>query len=213
MAETNEKHIANIQLMYSNIIILDVETTGFSKSKDDIIEIGAIKVSASGVIDEFSTLVKTTKEISERITKITGLTAADLVSGISLDDALRGLVEFCEGDGRLLLVGHNSNQFDLPKLEHDLALRGMQFPKHERYDTMRQMRADLSTNKHRTFKTAQDATNSIGKGVKTNLAAAALHYKVKVTKPAHRALNDCLVTWGVFRKQIIINNFVNQIYK
>ena len=43
--------------------ILDLETTGFSPIKDDIIEVGIIKVNKNQIVDEYTSLVKPVKKM------------------------------------------------------------------------------------------------------------------------------------------------------
>lgn len=68
--EINWNKITNNQL-----IIVDLETTGFDEKEDVILEIGAVKL-AKGMSkpEEFSRLIKTDKIISAEITELTGIT-------------------------------------------------------------------------------------------------------------------------------------------
>ena len=49
----------------TNYTIVDIETTGLSPDKDDIIEIGALRVRDNKVVAEFSQLIKASKPLSK----------------------------------------------------------------------------------------------------------------------------------------------------
>lgn len=55
-------------------VAIDVETTGLSPVYNELIEISAIKYEGAKKIDNFSTLVKPKKEVSNIITNLTGIT-------------------------------------------------------------------------------------------------------------------------------------------
>jgi DNA polymerase-3 subunit alpha (Gram-positive type) len=54
-------------------VIFDIETTGFNPLKEDLLEIGAVKYQNGAKIEEFSSLVRPGKAISEEIQKLTGM--------------------------------------------------------------------------------------------------------------------------------------------
>lgn len=59
-------------------MVLDIETTGTSPEKDEIIEVGALKIEADTVTEEFSMLIQIKGEISIEIQKLTGITEQEL---------------------------------------------------------------------------------------------------------------------------------------
>jgi DNA polymerase III epsilon subunit-like protein len=64
----------NIQLLPPRFVVLDLETTGLDPERNEIIEIGAIRVNRdSDVHDTFRALVKPTRRIPKRITQINGI--------------------------------------------------------------------------------------------------------------------------------------------
>jgi DNA polymerase III epsilon subunit family exonuclease len=99
------------ELLPKQFIVLDLETTGLSPTTDEIIEIGAIKVTLG---DErhlaMQTLVKPTRKLPPIITRITGITQAMIdADGIELESAMRQFMEFV---GDLPLVTYNA-EFDI----------------------------------------------------------------------------------------------------
>ena len=64
--------------LFDDYIVFDIETSGLNPHKDKIIEIAAIKYINNKPIDEFSYLIDPDINISEIITKVTGLTDNDL---------------------------------------------------------------------------------------------------------------------------------------
>lgn len=46
-----------------DFVVLDIETTGTSPEKDEIIEVGALKIEADTVTEEFSMLIQIKGEI------------------------------------------------------------------------------------------------------------------------------------------------------
>lgn len=112
------------------LLAIDFETTGLlmhPSAKDAlqprIIEIGAALVDRHGdIVDTLGQIVNPGVEIEEVITKITGLTNADLAQAPPLDDVLprlRGMMESAE-----ILVAHNL-PFDEGVLKIELARRGI----------------------------------------------------------------------------------------
>lgn len=64
------------QATASEFVVADLETTGLSSASDDILEIGAVRVSPEGrVLSEFSALVDVGYELSPFITRLTGITS------------------------------------------------------------------------------------------------------------------------------------------
>jgi len=87
-------------------VVFDIETTGFNKETDSIIEIGAVKVQNEKIIDRFSHFVDPERPIPEHITRLTSIT----------DDDVRGqgnigkiLPEFLTWVGDSVLVAHNAS--------------------------------------------------------------------------------------------------------
>jgi DNA polymerase-3 subunit alpha (Gram-positive type) len=93
----------------SSFVVFDIETTGFSKINDRIIEIGAVKVSKGEIIDRYSTFVNPKIPIPYNITQLTSI-SDDMVAGAPvIEDVLVEFLEFCKDS---VLVAHNAS-FDM----------------------------------------------------------------------------------------------------
>ncbi len=102
---TNEKG----QDFKADFVVFDIETTGFSPTKNRIIEIGAVKVSEGKIVDRFSTFVDPLTPIPFEIEKLTGITDDMVMGAEQIDVVLPRFLEFCEG---CILVAHNA-RFDM----------------------------------------------------------------------------------------------------
>ncbi len=102
---TNEKG----QNFGADFVVFDIETTGFSPTKNRIIEIGAVKVCGGKIVDRFSTFVDPLVPIPFEIEKLTGITDDMVMGAEQIDVVLPQFLSFC---GDCILVAHNA-QFDM----------------------------------------------------------------------------------------------------
>ena len=77
-----------------NFVVIDVETTGLTASKDEIIEVAAIKFEDWVPICKFTTLVKPKKEIPNEITEISGITDSMVADAPSIQEIIPSLDNF-----------------------------------------------------------------------------------------------------------------------
>lgn len=121
-------------------VVFDLETTGFSPDRHEIIQIAAVRLAADGSFgDTFSTYVRPRVSVPRHITVLTGIRNADVTGAPAAPDALRAFARFVEdagatrdGDGEPILVAHNGHRFDLPFIaaacaRHALPLRPVRF--------------------------------------------------------------------------------------
>lgn len=94
----------------SDYVCLDLETTGLSKDRDQIIEIAIVVVENNQIKETYSTLLNPGVRVSSRITAITGITNEMLKDAPMLDDEIRARV--IELIGNRPILGHNV-RFDL----------------------------------------------------------------------------------------------------
>ena len=103
----------------NRIVAVDLETTGLNCRKDNIIEIGAVKIEGwkamrtqkGGIVIEganltkrFTTFVSCPVKLSQSIVNLTGISDKDLENAPAIDVALKQLKEFIGND---IIVGHN----------------------------------------------------------------------------------------------------------
>lgn len=98
-------------------IVFDIETTGFSRTNDRIIEIAANKYHNGILTKRFHTYVNPGVRIPSGITRLTGIHNSDVLGAPSISQVKGELLAFF---GTMVLVGHNINTFDIPFLEAQL---------------------------------------------------------------------------------------------
>jgi len=86
-------------------IACDIETSGLSPSRDEIIEIGAVRFSGFKVIDRFSSLLKPSGRISSEISALTGISNIELEGAPERVETLR---RFRQWIGNDTLIFHNA---------------------------------------------------------------------------------------------------------
>ncbi len=94
-------------------VAFDLETTGKEPRSDEIIEIGAVRISGGAVGEEFSALIKPARRLSRVISDLTGITEADLADAPPLEEVLPKFLDFIGDD---VLVAHNI-EFDYAFLQ------------------------------------------------------------------------------------------------
>lgn len=99
------------------LVVFDLETTGPDRITDRIVEVAALKVSASGELSVFETRVNPGVKIPREATAVHGITDADVAEAPSFAEVAPRLVEFLEGCD---LAGYNLRGFDIPLLAREL---------------------------------------------------------------------------------------------
>ena len=106
--------ILNKKISKMNFTVFDLETTGLSPSKHEIIEIGAFKIRKMRIVDPgFHFLVKPKGKIDPHASMVNGLYEKDLEGAPTIDAVLPKFLEFI---GDSVLVAHNAN-FDIRFLQ------------------------------------------------------------------------------------------------
>ena len=101
---------------------LDIETTGFKRDVNEIIEIGATKFVQNEITETFSIFIKPVGIVPEFIKQLTHITDEQLAGGESLTEALLKMKEFVGTD---TLVCHNAD-FDIGFLNAKLNSIGLE---------------------------------------------------------------------------------------
>ena len=87
-------------------VAFDLETTGLSSQKDEIIEIGAVRMQGGKELDRFQTFVNPGRRLEQKIVELTGITDAMLADAPSIETVLPEFLEFV---GDRVLVAHNAD--------------------------------------------------------------------------------------------------------
>lgn len=98
-----------IPLSELNVVIFDIETTGFFPEKgDEILSIGAVKMCGSHIQmdDTFYSLLHTEKEIPENIIQLTGITNEQIKEAPLASDVILQFLEFVK---EATLVAHHAD--------------------------------------------------------------------------------------------------------
>jgi DNA polymerase-3 subunit alpha (Gram-positive type) len=90
----------------SEIIVVDVETTGLCARNDEIIELAAVKIKNSKIIDTYSALVKPKRPVPQRITALTSITQQMLENADKLQKVMDGFM--CFAKDTQVLCTHNT---------------------------------------------------------------------------------------------------------
>lgn len=166
-----------LDIFPSDFVCFDIETTGFSPQRDDIIEISAIKINDDKVTDTFSELIAINRPLPPFIRSLTGITDEMLTGGGSAESVLCDFLNFSHG---YIVMGHNV-RFDV-NFVYDKALEklGAVFD-NDYVDTLSLSRRILTSLKHRKLDDIADALGVEGRTL-------------------HRALGDVEMTVKCFYK-------------
>lgn len=161
--------------------LIDIESTGLDPNYDDIIEISAVKVRNHKITDQFSQLVTNgTKGLSDFITELTGITQKLIdKEGISISNALNGIVEFIGND---IILGYNVS-FDYNFL----------------YDAAVKNESLLITN---DYVDILQISRKVHPDVKRHRLKDMINYYEMDVIQEHRGLSDCLVTKEVYDRHL-----------
>ena len=89
----------------SPFVVFDIETTGLNNRKNNITEIGAVKVENGVIVDKWSTFVNPCQSIPRNIVDLTGITDEMVKDAPKIEEVLGEFFEFCKG---CVLVAHNA---------------------------------------------------------------------------------------------------------
>ena len=158
--------------------VVDIETTGLDCAKDEILELGAIRVVDHEVTETFSALIRLKGKLPEKISKMTGITE-EMISaeGADLKTAVMQLWDFI---GQSPVIGHNF-RFDRAFLTKASREMEISMPQLQLWDTLTLAR-----------RTGCDLTDY-------RLETLAAYFGIKVQE-RHRALSDCMTTFQVYEK-------------
>lgn len=184
-AKTVRNKGKNLAKFIDDYCVIDIETTGLDPKWDDIIEISALRVRDSKIVDEFTTLVipDDFEELPSFISDLTGITTDDILQkGINTGAAVKKFISFVADD---VILGHNVN-FDINFLYDSLKKYTNQQFNSNFIDTLRIARHALPEERHHRIKDLVEIFSISG-------------YRL------HNSLEDCKVTKLIYDelKQIL----------
>ena len=104
-------------------VAFDLETTGLSSQKDEIIEIGAVRMQGGKELERFQTFVNPGRRLEQKIVELTGITDAMLADAPSIETVLPEFLEFV---GDRVLVAHNAD-FDTGFIREACRKQGLSY--------------------------------------------------------------------------------------
>ena len=111
------------QSLDGTFVVFDIETTGFSPTKNKIIEIGAVKVTDGRIVDRMDEFVNPEVPIPFEIERLTGINDAMVMDAPGIEVILPKFLEF---SGDAVLVAHNAS-FDVSFISHNASVLGYAF--------------------------------------------------------------------------------------
>ena len=169
-------------------LVVDLETTGLNPDTDEIIEIGAIKVTKGDKTDTFHALISIGSSITSEITALTGITNDDIrIYGQPLRIIMPQFISFC---GDLPIIAHNLD-FDKGFLDRACVNCDLPLILNRCIDTLaltRRLKKNLSSYK----------LGDLAECFDLNIKA---HDDDGLIRP-HRSLGDCETTRMLYQKLI-----------
>lgn len=162
--------------MIENYTVIDLEMTGLNAKTDAILEVGAVRVRGGAIADTYSALLRTDRELSEKVTALTGITDEMVQAGCEPKQAM---TEFFSFVGEDILVGQNLI-FDYSFLKQWAINHNLTFER-SAVDTLKLARRFLPPEQ------------------KKDLESLCIYFQIE-REYAHRALEDAIETYRVFEK-------------
>ena len=121
---------------------LDIETTGFSREWDDIIQVAGIiyDTEAKTIISSFDRFIKPKKPINKMIEQLTGISNAQVANCDNEFIVLSEFVEWIYINKPDVLIGHNIDAFDMTFINTKLKRYRMDPVDKPTFDTLKMAR-------------------------------------------------------------------------
>ncbi len=162
-------------LKQNDVVVFDFETTGFEFNKNEIIEIGAVKLKNGEISEAFSTFVKPKNSIPEEITNLTHITNEMVKDAYPIEKIIPDFYKFCYG---CVIMAYNID-FDYKFLDFNAKKLGYNF-NNRQVDALYLARLNVA-------------------GAK-NFKLGSICAKLGVSlEGAHRAVNDAVATAEVVK--------------
>lgn len=178
----SHRHKGPDRYVLERYVVIDVETTGLNPDRDEIMEIGAVKVRDSVVESTFHSVLKIVGKIPNQISALTGLTDRLLQDeGQSIEKVLP---EFLEYVSDLPVVTHNG-EFDYAFIRYACSKQGLPLFSNPCIDTLKLSRRYIDLVANYQLETLTE-------------------YLGIPAKRFHRSLDDCFATMQLYQKLIEI---------
>lgn len=180
-----------------DFVVIDTETTGLSPTRDNLVEVAAIRFENWVPIQKFHTLLNPGKHIPDKASAINNITddmVADAPAFMQIIDSLNAFV------GKSNIVGHNL-PFDLKFLYR----YGYDFTANKRryYDTCEIAKKTLKKPKLKWDKDFDEYVINYDCDYDVEdykLTTLCDYYQIRDNMFAHRALSDALATGELFKR-------------
>jgi len=160
------------------IVVYDIETSSLNKDNCEIIQISAYNLTTNQTFNKF---IKPTRELDETAVSVHGYNKEFLnANGEDLQKVLTEFSAFCKNK---IIVGHNSNQFDLPIIKRVCQEQNINYDFYSNYDTL--ILAKLLVSGIKNYK----------------LETICASYGV-INERAHDAMSDVFATASILKKFI-----------
>lgn len=174
-----DEDILSLPIEEAEYCIVDVETTGLSPTRNNIIEIGLVKVSDMKIVDRYHSLVNPGRDIPYYISSFTGITNDDVYNAPFFNEIVDDICGFISSS---ILTAHNLS-FDKSFLRREFLYCG---------------RDELENVNLCTLKIARRLFPSLRS---KSLSSVCSHLRIH-NSSAHRALADADVTAKVLIKML-----------
>eukprot|EP00940_MAST-03C_sp_MAST-3C-sp2_P002117 g2117.t1 len=180
------------------LLFFDLETTGFSRSRDRVIELSIYDPLKKRAV--LNTLVNPNRSVPRHITALTGIENRDVASSKVppfehvAERMVRDLSRLGKSDG-VLLVGHNARRFDAPFLLTEMSRYGLEIPSGVEFsDSLDALRS--------VFKRKGDKRTDADTPQKFSLKYLRDFFRLDDGHPhqTHRALDDCILLSDVLAR-------------
>lgn len=120
-----------------SVVVFDTETTGFSPSKDRVIEVGAVKIQDGKVVATTNWMVNPGRAIPKRATEVHGITNEMVKDKPSFAEIYPEFLAFI---GDSVLMAHNA-RFDVDFVRAEIVRADQALPSNACVDTLKLFRS------------------------------------------------------------------------
>lgn len=179
------------------VIVFDIETTGFSRENERIIEI-ALRDLKGGENSTFQTLVNPRRYVPGNVSCINGITT-EMVNRPDvprMEDLVPILLQYVRSrhkpGGYVLWIGHNARSFDVPFIINELRRCSMEVPPNWLFADTLPLARELRKRFPEKFEPKKSEVLTGKQLYSTSLSLVALGqlYKIQMDEAAHRAMAD-----------------------